>query len=105
MERPSGSAASGFPTGQEILRRAYKASEAMNGWGETIAWWNGYVYTGHTVSKLSKGWRLVVRADSPNGKAMVKIVYAPTVTDCVWIFNRSLITRGLAEWQKDKYAG
>lgn len=72
-------------------------------WSETIAWYDGYDYTGHTLSRKSDHWQLVVKAVGFRGQRMVKIIKAPTMADCVILFNYSLRSTTHDRWKPDRY--
>ena len=81
-----------------------RANQAIVSWAESIAWYDGMIYMGHTMTRIDDGYRLIVRAQKKNGKQYIKMVHSRTPAGCVALFNQSLTKRGIAQWAKDKYA-
>jgi len=68
---------------------------------ETLGWWEEKTYTGHTLSKMDVGWRLILRAVGREGK-VVAFFYAPTIKELFWQVGYAARQRDIT-WKQDLY--
>jgi hypothetical protein len=68
---------------------------------ESIGWYARMEYTGHSLTKKSDGWLLIVRAKRSQ-RAMVSFYHAQTIWDCFWRLGSDL-TLNQVKWREDLY--
>nr|CRY96654.1 hypothetical protein [uncultured prokaryote] len=70
-------------------------------WSESIAWWLGREYTGHTLKKKAGKWLLVVRVKEGSVK-QVAFYEGRTAPEAIAAFGLD-IRHGTVDWKRDLY--
>ena len=93
---------------QKVTERTLKQLRWRKSYGwwivalsEVLGWFEGVVYTGHTVKRGTKEWMLIIRAEKKN-KGVVSMYFGPHELGCWMSFTKTL-KHSKVVWKEDVY--